>query len=182
MKEDIYQGKTGLNIKQSFPVRLWGWTKQLALFFVLATVFTTGVDIWRGKGIPKDNLPALKGVTLTGGVIDIDKMSQDGAVLVYFWGSWCPVCNFVSPAVSFASEYFPVVSVAMNSGSDDKMVKYLEHKGYQFNTINDSNNEIAREWAVQLTPTLMVFKDGELKYYTTGFTSLPGIWWRMLLA
>ncbi|MFT5704538.1 MAG: thiol-disulfide isomerase/thioredoxin [Shewanella sp.] len=162
--------------------RVFGWVKQLVIFILFAIVITGVMDVWRGKDIPRDNLPDLKGVTLSGTDIDIDKLSQDQSVLVYFWGTWCPVCNFVSPAVSFASEYFPVVSVAMNSGADEKMVKYLEHKGYEFETINDSDNEIARDWSVQLTPTLMVFKDGELTHYTTGFTSLPGIWWRMLLS
>lgn len=162
--------------------RAFGWLKQIALFMLFAIVITGVMDIWRGKDIPRDNLPDIKGMTLSGTDIDIDALSQDQAVLVYFWGTWCPVCNFVSPAVDTMASMYPVVTVAMNSGPDDKMVKYLKHKGYEFETINDSNNDIARDWSVQLTPTLMVFKDGELKHYTTGFTSLPGMWWRMILS
>lgn len=162
--------------------RVLGWVKQIAIFMLFAIVITGVMDIWRGKDIPRENLPDIKGVTLAGTEIDIMAMSQDQAVLVYFWGSWCPVCNFVSPAVDTMAKIYPVVTVAMNSGPDDKMVKYLAHKGYGFDTINDNNSDIARDWSVQLTPTLMVFKDGELKHYTTGFTSLPGMWWRMLLS
>jgi thiol-disulfide isomerase/thioredoxin len=162
--------------------RALGWLKQIALFTLFAIVVTGAMDIWRGKDIPRDNLPDLKGITLSGTDIDIEQLSQDQAVLVYFWGSWCPVCNFVSPAVDTMASMYPVVTVAMNSGPDDKMKKYLVHKGYEFETINDSDNEVARDWSVQLTPTLMVFKDGELKHYTTGFTSLPGMWVRMLLS
>ena len=162
--------------------RVFGWLKQIALFTLFAIVITGVMDIWRGKDIQRDNLPDIKGMTLAGTDIDIVSLSQDQAVLVYFWGTWCPVCNFVSPAVDTMASMYPVVTVAMNSGSDDKMVKYLKHKGYEFETINDSNNDIARDWSVQLTPTLMVFKDGELKHYTTGFTSLPGMWWRMLFS
>ncbi len=170
------------SVKISLMRRVLGSGKQLALFMLLAMAFTGVMDIWRGKDIPRDNLPDIKGITLAGTDIDIKAMSQDQPVLVYFWGTWCPVCNFVSPAVDTMASIYPVVSVAMNSGPDDKMSKYLAHKGYEFDTINDSNNEIARDWSVQLTPTLMVFKDGELKHYTTGFTSLPGMWWRMLLS
>ena len=175
--------KNKLDTEAVTPLRrAFGWLKQIALFMLFAIVITGVMDIWRGKDIPRDNLPDIKGMTLSGTDIDIDALSQDQAVLVYFWGTWCPVCNFVSPAVDTMASMYPVVTVAMNSGPDDKMVKYLKHKGYEFETINDSNNDIARDWSVQLTPTLMVFKDGELKHYTTGFTSLPGMWWRMILS
>ena len=101
-------------------------------------------------------------------------------VLVHFWGTWCPVCNFVSPAVNQMSAFYPVVTVAMGSGEDEKLRKYLQHQEYGFDTINDSDSKIARDWSLQATPTIMIFKEGELKHYTTGFTSLPGMWWRML--
>ncbi|WP_299793613.1 protein disulfide oxidoreductase [uncultured Shewanella sp.] len=145
-------------------------------------VFSAGLDMWRGRDIPEDTLPGISGITLSGESVDIAALSSDQAVLVYFWGSWCPVCNLVSPAVDILATRYPVVTVAMNSGSDDKMVRYLKHKGYEFEVLNDSSNSIAKAWSVQLTPTIMVFKDGELKHYTTGFTSLPGMWWRMLFA
>ncbi|ABM26760.1 MULTISPECIES: protein disulfide oxidoreductase [Shewanella] len=166
----------------SLPKRILGWIKQLALWLLIVLVLTSVMDIWRGKDIPRDNLPPLQGMTLTGVEVDIAKLSQDQAVLVYFWGTWCPVCNYVSPAVSQMSAYYPVVTVAMSSGEDDKLRKYLQHQGYGFDTINDSDSKIARDWSLQATPTIMIVKEGELKHYTTGFTSLPGMWWRMLLA
>ena len=61
------------------------------------------------------------------------------------------------------------------------MNQFLLYKDYQFNTINDNHNQIAQDWSLQLTPTLMVFNESQLKHYTTGFTSLVGIWWRILL-
>ncbi len=167
-------------LKPTFFRRVLGWGRQLALLILFAMVFSAGLDLWRGKDIPKEDLPNISGISLKGESLDIAVLSKNQAVLVYFWGTWCPVCNFVSPAVNVMATSYPVVTVAMNSGVDDKMVKYLKHKEYDFEVLNDTSNEIARDWSVQLTPTIMVFKDGELKHYTTGFTSLPGMWWRML--
>lgn len=155
--------------------------KQLIIFMLLTSVIAIAVDWWRGQVLFNKPLPVLNGVTLSGDNIDIIEMSKDGAVLVYFWARWCPVCDFVSPAVNFTANYFPVVTVAMSSGDDVKMNQFLQYKDYRFNTINDNHNQIAQDWAMQFTPTLMVFNDGQLKHYTTGFTSLIGIWWRMLL-
>lgn len=160
--------------------RLIGWIKQCVLWLLLVIVVTSGIDIWRGKDIARDHLPQLEGVTLAGTEVDINTLSKNSAVLVYFWGTWCPVCNFVSPAVNQIAASYPVVSIAVSSGSDDKLNKYLQHKGYRFETINDSESLIAKDWSLSVTPTLMVFKEGKLEHFTTGFTSLPGLWWRMM--
>ncbi|WP_299569761.1 protein disulfide oxidoreductase [uncultured Shewanella sp.] len=156
--------------------------KQLGIMLLLFLVVSTAVDLWRGKDIPTEVLPPISALDLDGNLVDVMAMSQEDPVLVYFWGTWCPVCNFVTPAVDIMSEHFPVVSVAMSSGSDDRLNHFLADKGYTLSTINDQQSFLAREWSVQVTPTVMVFKGGELKHYTTGFTSLPGMWWRMVFA
>ena len=182
MKPKQTEQMSAAQVSVSLPKRIWDFAKQLLLWLIIALVVTSVMDLWRGKDIPRDNLPPLRGITLAGAEVDITTLNQDQAVLVYFWGTWCPVCNFVSPAVNQLSEHYTVVTVAMGSGEDEKLKKYLQHQGYDFETINDSDNTIARDWSLQATPTIMVFKAGELQYYTTGFTSLPGMWWRMLFA
>ncbi|MCC4832696.1 protein disulfide oxidoreductase [Shewanella sp. 1_MG-2023] len=156
--------------------------KQLGIMLLLFLVVSTAVDLWRGKDIPTQDLPHISALDLDGNLVDVMAMSQEAPVLVYFWGTWCPVCNFVSPSVDILSDYYPVVSVAMSSGSDERLAHFLDDKGYTLSTINDKQSFLAREWSVQVTPTVMVFKDGELVHYTTGFTSLPGMWWRMVFA
>ncbi|MCK8044664.1 protein disulfide oxidoreductase [Shewanella sp. 1CM18E] len=168
--------------RQPFAKKLFGWLKQLLFMLVLLTVFSAALDIWRSRDIPKTDLPNIQATTLQGEQIELLAMSHEQPVLLYFWGTWCPVCSFVSPSVNVMSGSYPVVSVAMTSGPDKKMQQYLQHKGYKFAVVNDASGEIAQQWSMQVTPTLMVIKEGELAYYTSGFTSLPGIWWRMLFA
>ncbi|QUM85810.1 protein disulfide oxidoreductase [Moritella sp. 28] len=162
--------------------RLLGWTKQLVIFLLLALVITTAVDVWRGKEFPKHNIPALAGMTLAGEQVDLAELSKDQAVVVYFWATWCPVCRFVSPAVETLSEYYPVVTVALSSGEEIRVKKYLQHHEYDFDVVNDENYDLGRDWNVKVTPTILIVKDGEVKWFTTGFTSLPGIWWRLMLS
>lgn len=162
--------------------KMLGWVKQFAIFLLLALIITAVVDVWRGKDFPKENLPALVGTTISGEAVDLAELSKDQAVVVYFWATWCPVCSFVSPAVDTLSEYYPVVSVALSSGEDLRVKKYLQHHEYDFAVINDENYKIGSEWKVKVTPTILIIKDGEVKWLTTGFTSLPGIWWRLMLS
>lgn len=168
--------------RQLLGKKLLGWLKQLVFMLVLLTVFSATLDIWRSRDIPKTDLPNIQALSVQGDPIDLKAMSQDEPVLLYFWGTWCPVCSFVSPSVNIAASQYQVVTVAMTSGPDEKMQQYLQHKDYDFAVVNDPRGELSSEWSMQVTPTLMVIKDGKLAFYTSGFTSLPGIWWRMLLA
>ncbi|WP_394202924.1 protein disulfide oxidoreductase [Shewanella waksmanii] len=161
--------------------RMLSWTKQLVSFLILAVVISAAVDWWRARDFPREQLPSMAAMSLQGEYVDVNALSFEKPVLVYFWGTWCPICSFVSPAVNWMADDYAVVSIAMASGHDAKLTAYLQQQGYRFTTINDNQNQIAQQWSVQLTPTLMVIKDGELKHVTTGFTSLPGMLWRMLL-
>lgn len=168
--------------RKSLGGRILGWVKQLLFMLVALTVFSAALDMWRSKDIPKSDLPNIQAMTLQGDSVDLKLMSQEQPVLLYFWGSWCPVCSFVSPSVDIFSRQYPVVTVAMTSGSNEKMQQYLHHKGYSFPVVNDPQGELSRAWSMQVTPTILVIKDGQVVFYTSGFTSLPGMWWRMLAA
>ncbi len=167
---------------KSMLSRVFNGAKQLAIMLVIFTLFSAALDLWRSRDIPTDNLPDLQAMTLNGNGVDVLAMSYQEPVLVYFWGTWCPVCSFVSPSVDIMATHYSVVTVAMNSGNSEKLAKYLAHKEYDFTVVNDEKGQLSHDWSVNVTPTLMVIKDGELQYYTSGFTSLPGMWWRMLLA
>ncbi|HCM04561.1 MAG TPA: protein disulfide oxidoreductase [Oceanospirillales bacterium] len=104
--------------------------------------------------------------------------------LVYFWGSWCPICKTTSPFVSTLAKEkdYNIISVALSSGSDDEIATYQQGNDYQFNTINDDNGEISRTWGVNVTPSIyIVDTEGMITHTSTGMTSLWGmrlrLWW-----
>ncbi|WP_411991912.1 protein disulfide oxidoreductase [Agarivorans sp. DSG3-1] len=162
--------------------KIWSAFKQLISLLFFVTVISIGVDLWRSQDLPEGQLPQLSAQGVNGESIDLHALSENEPVLVYFWGSWCGVCNFVSPAVNTMANHFNVVTVALRSGNQSKVQAYLNHHDYQFNVVNDPQGQLGSLWGVGVTPTLMVIKDGELKHYTAGFTTLPGMWWRMLVS
>lgn len=169
-------------LKQLSWSKIIGWLKQAGVYLLLFIVMSMAVDWWRGKDFPKTQIPALSGTSVQGEEFDINELSKDQAVIVYYWASWCSVCTFVSPAVNTLSEYYPVLTVALSSGEDKRIKKYLQIKEYDFAVINDNNSELGKDWQVKVTPTIFIVKDGEVKSFTTGFTSLPGLWWRLITA
>ena len=158
------------------------WLKQIAIFGVIFLIMSFAVDTWRTKDIDRQALPELQGLTINNEAIDLKALSFEQPILVYFWGTWCPVCSVVSPSVDTLSQYYPVYSIAMQSGDNETLTTYMATEEYQFKVINDDNNDIARSLGVQVTPLVMVIDQGELVSYTTGYVSLFGLWSRIAWA
>lgn len=111
------------------------------------------------------------------------QLSQQRPVILYFWGSWCGYCRYTSPAVEkLYQENIPVVSIALQSGSPEQVKNYLAEHQYHFPTVNDHNGELAKQWDISVTPSILIIKQGKLYTATTGLTSYWGIKARWLMA
>ena len=155
--------------------------RELTLTLLMAIVVMTGYNLYLQKDMPSGPAPQLLARQVNGMPVDLDALSRNQPVVVYFWASWCTVCKWVSPAVSDLSENYPVISVALASGDDERVRRYLQAKSLNFATVNDEAGTISRDWAVSVTPSLFVVKDGKIRAVTTGYTSKVGLllrlWW-----
>lgn len=176
-KKDITPKKT-----QTMKEKITRWVKEIVKFTLIITLFSIAVDFWRSQDMPSETIPSLSINTIEGEWVDIKKMSQDDPVLLYFWGTWCPVCNIVSPSVSWLSSDHHVVSVAITSGDNARLTTFMNYKGYEFPVINDSTGSISKEWGVTATPSIVIVKNGEISSITTGVTTPMGLWLRLLFA
>jgi len=158
------------------------WIKEILTFFLILTVISIAVDAWRSREMPSENMPSMAISTLEGDWVDIKKMSHDKPVLLYFWATWCPVCNFVSPSVNWLSKSHQVISVAITSGDDKRLGQYMAYKEYGFPVINDPKGKVGQAWGVAATPSIVIIKNGEISSITTGFTTPMGMWLRLLFS
>ena len=56
----------------------------------------------------------------------LPQLDQAKPTIIYFWGSWCGYCRYTSPAInSLSEEGYPVVSVALRSGSNKDVEDYF---------------------------------------------------------
>lgn len=155
------------------------WLKEILTLILIITVFSIAIDAWRSKEMPSTNIPPLSMSTLEGDWVDIKKMSHDKPVLLYFWATWCPVCNFVSPSVNWLSKSHQVISVAITSGDDKRLGQFMAYKEYHFPVINDASGAIGQAWGVTATPSIVIVKNGAISSITTGFTTPMGMWLRL---
>ncbi|ABM03198.1 thioredoxin family protein [Psychromonas ingrahamii 37] len=155
------------------------WMKEILTFTLIVTVLSLAIDAWRSREMPSTNMPSLSMSTLEGDWVDIKKMSQDKPILLYFWATWCSVCNFVSPSVNWLSESHQVISVALSSGDDRRLGQFMAYKEYDFPVINDPKGNIGQTWNITVIPSIFIVKNGEISSITTGFTTPMGMWLRL---
>ncbi|MGP8307669.1 protein disulfide oxidoreductase [Vibrio sp. YIC-376] len=158
------------------------WLSQLVQIILIVTVVSVAMDWYRTKDIPEQEPPALRALMNNGQYVDVIEKSHEAPVVVYFWATWCPACKFVSPSVSWLSDYYTVVGVSASSGNNERVEQFMRYKDYRFENINDPKSHIMQRWKVAVTPTIYVLKNGEIMSITTGVTTPIGILARIWLA
>lgn len=79
-----------------------------------------------------------------------DIISGDKPVLVDFFATWCGPCKMMHPVLE---------EVAQKEGDKIRIIK----------DVIDENRRAAAAYQVRSVPTLMIFKDGELKWRESGY-------------
>lgn len=171
-----------MEAKPSLPHRLRRWGKEALWLLLFGVVISTALDFWRSPALPEGNpLPTL---TLQDGTTaDLQAMSRDKPLLVYYWASWCAVCRFTTPTVEqLWQDGENVLTVALRSGNPQQLSKGMGKKGLTFPTHNDERGDLAARWQVSVTPSFLIVKDGKVVSTTTGWSSGLGLKLRLAWA
>ena len=158
------------------------WGKEALWLLLMALSLSTVLDLWRSPALPEDSpLPVL---TLQDGTrADLQAMSRERPLLIYYWASWCAVCRFTTPAVEqLWQDGENVLTVALRSGDNARLQQGMARKGLSFPTHNDEQGTLAARWQVNVTPSFLILKDGKVVSSTTGWSSRWGLQLRLLWA
>ena len=155
--------------------KLRRWLREGAILLVVLAGVIILLDVWRSPQMPAmfDSTPLH---TLDGETVTLASISEERPVLLYFWASWCGTCRFTTPDVArLQSEGESVMTIALRSGNDGEVSRWLSRKRVTFPVVNDSGGEISRNWEISVAPTLVVVSKGQVVTTTSGWTSYWGM-------
>jgi len=157
------------------PVR---WTLEIIIFI---SVYLA-VRAWTQRSIIEGPLPPVTGITLANEQINILQM-QPRPYLLHIWASWCGICRFEQDSIESISKDYPVVTIAMQSGTNDEVKQFLQKNGLTFRVINDEEGELSQQFGITGVPaSFIINKKGEIAYSEVGYTSEWGLRLRLWLA
>ena len=152
------------------------------IYIVIFLVITLGANLWKTRNITSGNLSAIGGELLSGEKFTISEYSGK-PVLIYFWATWCPICNYVNSSVQSISEDYTVISIASWSEGEAEVKAYIQENQLTFPVFLDSNGKLAQTLNLKGVPISFILDpNGDIKFIETGYSTELGLRLRLWLS
>lgn len=149
--------------------------KEILLFAVILFVVSNILSYLRSPELQSSSLPRIE-ATLIDGTAFSSNETEGKPLVVHFWATWCPVCKAEASNIQALSEEYEILTIAVNSGSDDVLHRYMQQNGYRFRVLNDAEGQWAGRFNVDVFPTTFIFNGkGELRFTEVGYTTTLGL-------
>ena len=148
----------------------------LLMLFVISMV----VNYIRKPDI-NENIYSLNLSDIKGKEVNFDEYKHKPLV-VHFWATWCPTCKFEASNIERISANYNVLTIAVNSGSNDKITAYMKENALSYKVISDSTGVLAKKFNIGAYPTTLIYNgEGELKFTEVGYSTTLGLQARLEL-
>jgi thiol-disulfide isomerase/thioredoxin len=145
--------------------------KKIALLFCLILSFNS---------YSQNEIPNIDVKTLDGDTVNIKEVTdQDNVVIVSLWATWCVPCIKELDAISEVYEDWQeetgvqLIAVSVDDSRTVKRVKSLINgKGWEYNVLLDTNNDLKRALGASTVPLTLVIKDNKIVLRHSGYS--PG--------
>jgi peroxiredoxin len=150
------------------------WWRWLLNFALILCAFLL-IQWWQSRPLANGQAPALAASLLNGQMVDL-KHYRGQPLLVHFWAQWCPICRAEQGSIQAIAEDFPVLSIAMQSGSATTVAEFMREEDLTFPTIADPHAEIASAWGVKAVPVSFILDAaGTIRFSSVGYTTEAGL-------
>lgn len=157
--------------------KLKHYIKEIALFIFVMTLFANAISLYKSQDLNKQQL-ILQTYKLTDNTLYT--LPTNKPILLHIWATWCPVCKAEADNIQRLSEYYEVITIAVNSGSDEEINRYLKENSLDYKVINDENGFLAKKLNIAVYPTTFIYdKNRNLLFGEVGYTSSFGLFIRM---
>jgi len=150
---------------------------QLLLFLLIVIA----VRAWQSKNYIEGAAPIIVATTLDGVVFDL-RTPRLKPMLVHFWATWCPICEFENPAIERLAKDYSIITIVSWSEGEAEVSNYMKNKKLNLPVIVDEDGEWAKVYGVKAVPASFILDaQNNIQFIETGYTSELGLrlrlWW-----
>ena len=155
--------------------------RNITQILIVLAVFL-GIRAYLTQGsIKAGPAPDFNGVLLDGSEFHLKDL-RGKPVLIHFWATWCKICALNDGAIDELAKDLQVITVAMESGSQQGIREEMEERGLSFPVFVDGLGKLANLYHVKGVPTnYIIDAKGNIEYVEVGYTTGWGLRLRMWL-
>ncbi len=147
--------------------------KEITIILVLLFIVSNIISYIRQPELGTDRLPQIEAKLIDGTTFSIEKGKP---LIIHFWAISCPVCKLEAPNIETVSKKYDVLTIAVNSGSDEEVKNYIQENQLSFKVLNDVNGAWTTEFNIEVFPTTFIYDaKGKLRFTEVGYTTTSGL-------
>ncbi len=147
--------------------------KEITIALVLLFVMSNIISYIRQPELGSTQLPEIEVQLVDGSTFQVVKGKP---LIIHFWATSCPACKLEAPNIETVSKEYDVLSIAVNSGSDEKVKAYMQEHALSFKVLNDADGAWATVFNIEVYPTTFIYDArGELRFTEVGYTTTAGL-------
>ena len=161
-------------------MKIWYKLKEVSLLILVSIVALNIIGIIRAPSL--EYLPQIDVRSIDGVTVDNNSFKDEVTVL-HFWATWCPTCRVEISNLDSIAKESRVISVAVKSGDDLELKKYLQEHNLSLLVLNDRDGKLAKKFDITVFPTTLIIDSSSKVFFTqSGYISTIGLKFRLWLA
>ena len=152
--------------------------KEFIIFIITLTLVMNIISYYNSLDLNKDKL------TINNFKLLDDSnyiVSTDKPLLIHFWASWCPTCKFEAPNIEKISQNYEVITIAVQSGTNEEVKKYLDEHNLTFKVVNDEDGFFSQKFNIKAYPSTFIYDENKnLRFTEVGYTTTFEVYFRMM--
>ncbi len=162
--------------------KIFSWIKEIVFLVVVIAVVLNLISYLKRPDLKSPTLPKFELLSINNKTINSNDFKEK-PLIIHFWATWCPACKLEAPNIQALSKSANIITVAVNSGTDEELKIFLKQRDFDFMVFNDLNGEFATKFKVSSFPTTFIYdKSGEISSIEVGYTSTIGLKIRYFIA
>lgn len=160
-----------------FNNKFYRWIIELTLILMVLVV----IRFWVQRDVITGIAPNISAPMLNGHYFELYQ-NKKRPILLHFWATWCPVCKLEQTNIENIAKDYAVITIAMQSGSNDELHQFMQQEKLSFNVINDEDGMLSRAFKIKGVPVSFVInKENTIEFTEVGYTTELGLrlrlWW-----